>query len=302
MNASTAGASNTGASAAGASPTGRPPAAAAPAFDFGLARRQLYGIFRLELRNHLLSRRGFALYFLAFAPVLLVLVWAMWPARQFFQGPEEAAQAFALIYTGYLATALFLGCLLIFMSLFRSEILERSLHYYFLTPVRRQVLVLGKYFTALAAISAVFLLGTAMLYLLAVIPWGYSAASHFLFDGPGLRNLFTYLGITLMACIGYGAIFQLAGLIFRNPIVPAAIVGVWEGINFLLPAWLKKISVIFYLASLFPVPIASSTFSIVAEPTSAWYSVPGLLIFTAVVLAITGWWARRMELNYGAEE
>lgn len=268
----------------------------------GLVRRQLYGIFRLELRNHLLSRRGLGLYFLAFAPVLLMAVWSISPGPKMLSGPVEGSKVFAIIYGGYLATSIFLGCLIVFMSLFRTEILERSLHYYFLTPVRREVLVLGKYLTALVAIAAVFSVATVLLYTLAMIPWGLGEASRFLFDGPGLGHLFTYVGITIMACIGYGAIFQLAGLIFRNPIVPAAIVGSWEAINFVLPSWLKKISVIFYLTSLLPVPVADSPISILAEPTPAWISVPGLLIFTAAVLAITSWWARRMEIAYGAEE
>ena len=276
----------------------KPSAAAEP----GVVRRQIYGIFRLELRNHLLSRRGFGLYFLAFMPVLLMLVWCLSPAPGYLDGTVEGAKVFAFTYTGFLGTSIFLGCLIVFMSLFRSEILERSLHYYFLTPVRREVLVLGKYVTALVAICAVFSVATAMLYVLSVIPWGMGEASRYLFSGPGLGHLFTYLGITIMACIGYGAIFQLSGLLFRNPIVPAAIVWGWEAINFLLPSWLKKISVIFYLKSLFPVPVSDGAFSILAEPTPAWVSVPGLLIFTAAVLAITSWWARRMEIAYGAEE
>lgn len=272
------------------------------ALEPGLVRRQIYGIYRLELRNHLLSRRGFALYFLAFAPMLLLLVWAFSPGPGFLEGPAEGAQVFARIYTGYLGTSIFLGCLITFMSLFRTEILERSLHYYFLTPVRREVLVLGKYLTALVAISAVFCVAIFGLYLLAILPWGLSEASRYLFSGPGLGHLFTYLGITAMACIGYGAIFQLSGLLFRNPIVPAAFVWVWEAINYLLPSWLKKISVIFYLRSLYPVPVADSTLAILAEPIPAIVSVPGLLIFTAVVLTITSWWAKRMEIAYGAEE
>ena len=272
------------------------------ALDPGLARRQIYGIFRLELRNHLLSRRGFALYFLAFAPMLLLLVWAFSPGPGFLEGPTEGSKMFAHVYTGYLGTSIFLGCLITFMSLFRSEILERSLHYYFLTPVRREVLVLGKYLTALVAISGVFCVATLGLYLLSVLPWGFGEASRFLFSGPGLGHLFTYLGITVMACIGYGAIFQLSGLLFRNPIVPAAVVWAWEAANFLLPSWLKKISVVFYLQSLFPVPVADSAFAILAEPIPAIVSVPGLLIFTAVVLTITSWWAKRMEIAYGAEE
>ena len=270
--------------------------------DGGLVRRQIYGIFRLELRNHLLSRRGFFLYFLAFAPVALVLVWAVWPAREMLSGPAESAKNFAFLFMLYLVTSIFLGCLITFMSLFRSEILERSLHYYFLTPVRREVIVLGKYLTALVAISAVYTVGTVILYLLTILPWGPAEASRFLFGGPGLGQLATYVGVAIMACIGYGAIFQLAGLIFRNPIVPAAIVLAWEAINPVLPSWLKKISVIFYLTSLLPVPATDSVFAILAEPTPAWISVPGLLIFTAAVLAITSWWARRMEIAYGTEE
>lgn len=268
----------------------------------GLVRRQLFGIFRLELRNHLLSRRGLGLYFLAFAPVCLMALWTLSPGPEMMSGPAEGSKVFAIIYGGYLATSVFLACLIVFMSLFRSEILERSLHYYFLTPVRREVLVLGKYLTALVAISAVFVVATVLLYTFAMIPWGFGEASRFVFSGPGLGHLMTYVGITVMACVGYGAIFQLSGLLFRNPIVPAAIVWAWEAINFVLPSWLKKISVVFYLTSLLPVPVADSPISILAEPTPWWISVPGLLIFTAAVLAVTSWWARRMEIAYGAED
>ena len=33
-----------------------------------------------------------------------------------------------------------------------------------------------------------------------------------------------YLGITVLACIGYGAVFLTLGLFFRNPMLPAAAV------------------------------------------------------------------------------
>src|SRR5262249_50540060 len=37
----------------------------------------------------------------------------------------------------FLRLAVFFGCLGIFMNLFRGEILDRSLHFYFLAPIRR---------------------------------------------------------------------------------------------------------------------------------------------------------------------
>ncbi len=35
------------------------------------------------------------------------------------------------------------------MNLFRGDIVDRSLHFYFLSPVRREVLVVGKYLSGL---------------------------------------------------------------------------------------------------------------------------------------------------------
>jgi ABC-type transport system involved in multi-copper enzyme maturation permease subunit len=270
--------------------------------DWALARRQIAGILRLELRNHLLSKMAVLLYFLAFAPVGLLLLWAFSAAPKFMDGAADGARMFAVFYFIYLSTAIFLGNLIVFMSLFRREILERSLHYYFLTPIRREVLVAGKYVTAWIAVTAVFSLAVSAAYLLAISPWGLDQALEQL-RGPGLGHLLTYVGITALATLGYGAIFLLSGLVFRNPIVPAAMVFGWEAINLFLPAWLKKLSVFFYLQSLFPIPVAQSgLFAILAEPTSPWVSVPGLLLFTAVVLLIGGWRARRMEITYGAED
>jgi ABC-type Na+ efflux pump permease subunit len=110
-----------------------------------------------------------------------------------------------------------------------------------------------------------------------------------------------YLGITILACIGYGAVFMMIGLLFRNPIIPALLIYGWEWLNFLLPPVLKKISVIHYLHSLAPVPVPEGPFAMIAEPTPAYLSIPGLLLMTAVVLALAGFQIRRMEIKYGGE-
>ncbi len=46
-------------------------------------------------------------------------------------------------------------------------------------------------------------------------------------------------------------------MLFRNPILPAAAILIWEAINPFLPAVLKQFSVIYYLKSLCPVDIPS---------------------------------------------
>jgi hypothetical protein len=145
---------------------------------------------------------------------------------------------------------------------------------------------------------------------IAALSWHFDpgAVSAYL-HGPGWGQIASYVGVTALACAGYGSIFLAAGLLFRNPILPAAFVLLWESINLFLPAALKKISVIFYLQALCPV-VASpdrdlSLFQRLlissAEPPRAWVAVTGLLVVTAGVLVFSGFRARRLEINYGTE-
>jgi hypothetical protein len=81
------------------------------------------------------------------------------------------------------------------------------------------------------------------------------------------------------------------------------VVWVWENLNPFLPAFLKKISVIFYLRSLCPVEVpAEPPFSVMvvdADPISAWIAIPGLLAVSAMILAYAAIVARQKEINYG---
>lgn len=281
-------------------------AAARPAPE-GLFKRQIAGILRLELRKSLLGRRALGLYFLAFAPILLIALWAVTPLPQkFFDGPAQTAPMIATFFQVYLRFSIYLSALLMFMSLFRSELLERSLHYYFLTPVRREVLVAGKYLSALISAWIAFFIGTVALYLLTCLPWGLGELGRYLFSGPGLGNLTAYVVTALLAVAGYGAVFMLAGQYFKNPVIPGIAIWLWELLNPLLPATLKKISVVFYLQSFYPVPPPDTAmggllnfFKVLTEPPPAWLSVLGLIVFTGLVLLAAGWRARHMEVIYG---
>ena len=111
----------------------------------------------------------------------------------------------------------------------------------------------------------------------------------------------TYVCLSVLACVGYGAMFLVIGLFFRNPIFPGLFVYGWEWLNFLLPPLLKKISIIHYLHTLAPVPVPEGPFATVTESTPAWISVPSLLIFTALVLVLASIRIRQMEVRYGSE-
>jgi len=105
----------------------------------------------------------------------------------------------------------------------------------------------------------------------------------------------------VLAFAGYGAIFLVIGLLFRNPVIPAAVLWLWEAANLLLPPLLKRFSVVFYLQSLYPVPLTRSLFEVVAEPPPVWVAVAGGILVTLAVLAFAGWRVRNMEVSYGGE-
>ena len=281
----------------------QPNASRARASSWSLWTRQTIAILSLEIRKNFLSRRAFLLYLMAGLPLALLSMLALFPPPTDELGTfSEMSQVFAAIYGGLiLRTLIFFGCAWVFMNLFRGEVVDRSLHYYFLAPVRREVLVVGKYLSGLIATVLLFsitTIGSMFIYYFWLFP---AESARFFFDGAGASQMLAYLGVTMLACIGYGAVFLLVGLFFRNPIIPGLLLYGWEWLNFLLPPFLKKISVIHYLQSLVPVPMSEGPFAVLVEPTPAWISVPSLLLFTGFVLFLASMHIRRMEISYAGD-
>lgn len=207
----------------------------------------------------------------------------------------------------FLRLAIFFGCVGIFTNLFRGELLDKSLHFYLLAPIRREVLLVGKYLAGLMATVVIFTTSTALQLL--AIGWHLTgpAMTEYL-HGPGMRQIGAYLGVTALACLGYGSVFLAAGLLFRNPIIPAAVVLLWESANPFLPATLKKISVIFYLQSMCPVvarpndmPALAALLLSSAEATPAIWAACGLVVVTMALLALAARQARKLEINYSSD-
>jgi|CZKD01.1.fsa_nt_gi ABC-type transport system involved in multi-copper enzyme maturation permease subunit len=209
----------------------------------------------------------------------------------------------------FLRLAIFFGCLGIFMNLFRGEVLDRSLHFYFLAPIRREVLMAGKFLAGLLATCTIFV--TSEVLQTVAFLWHFSPSTRdvYLYHNHGLEHAAIYLGVTVLACVGYGAFFLVAGMMFRNPILPAAVILIWEAINPFLPAVLKQFSVIYYLKSLCPVeiPSAPGTPPILAllvsnsDPVSAPVAVLGIVIVALIALYASSIQVRRMEINYTTE-
>jgi hypothetical protein len=223
--------------------------------------------------------------------------------------PEDSVVFAGVFQFFYLRLAIFFGCLGIFMNLFRGEVLDKSLHFYFLAPIRRDVLMVGKFLAGLLATCVIFV--TSELLQIAVFTWGFSPGVRdlYLYQNHGLAHSAAYLGITVLACLGYGAFFLAAGMLFRNPILPAAAILGWEAVNPFLPALLKKFSVIYYLKSLCPVDIPSppGTAPLLSllisnpDPVSTPVAILAIVIMALLVLYVSSFQVRRMEINYTTE-
>jgi len=263
--------------------------------------RQIGAILRLEVEKNFLGRRSILIYLITFLPLFPLLILAVvTPPASEWKDFQKYAIIYSILYNGLiLRTVVFFGCAWIFMNLFRGELVDRSLHYYFLSAVRRDVLVVGKYLSGLITSIVLFCGLTIAAMLLLYVPHFWSESMRFFLEGLGMTQILTYAGITALACLGYGAFFLVVGLFIRNPIIPALLLYGWEWLNFLLPPLLKKISVIHYLNSLVPVPVSEGPFAVVADPTPAWIAIPSLLIVTAVVLLLSGYRIRHMEIRYG---
>ena len=91
-----------------------------------------------------------------------------------------------------------MGCVWTFMNLFRGEILDRSLHYYFLSPIRREVLVAGKFVSGFATTGILFSLTTVTSMALMYSIHGPGEAASYLLGGAGFGQLIAYVGVTLL--------------------------------------------------------------------------------------------------------
>lgn len=251
--------------------------------------RQAGAVVEVELRKMLGGKRALSVYLLAALPVFVVFLLAV---NTHATTLMDARSKFGTIYSVVvLGTTVFFGCALVFTHLFRGEILRRSLHFYLLAPLRREVLTVAKYAAGLLVVSALFggitILVHPMFITVTAGDWV-------------VPEMFRYLGITLLGCTAYGALFLLFGTVFRNPILPVAVLLGWEMLNFLLPSGIRIASVSYHLKSLLPVPgaLAQAFGGTAAELPSPGAAVASLLVLSAVAVALACYRVRRMEIRY----
>ena len=255
----------------------------------------------IEIRRNLISTRAWWVYFLAFIPTVIILVHVLFENHPDFAIQDDTVVLAGIVQFYYVRLGIFFGCLGIFSRLIRGEMVERSLHFYLLSPVRREVLLLAKF--AAGAVSALLLFSTAVAADFFLMYFEYGAAGReYIFNGPGLGQLEAYLTVIGLGCLGYGAVFLLLSMRFRNPTPAAMLVLGWEAINPVMPSLLQKISVASYLRHLMPVTVPGdgifALLTVETEPVPGWVAALGLLALIAVVLTYSCYRIRTLEIRY----
>ncbi|HYO82145.1 MAG TPA: ABC transporter permease [Bryobacteraceae bacterium] len=276
---------------------------------WALWRTQAAAVVKAELRKNFITKRGFWIYLLAAAPPAVVWMHSLAMMNRGVEGSghdlAKDTQILAVLFQMFfLRPALYFGCLGIFSWLFRGEVMERSLHYYFLAPIRRDVLVVAKYVAGAITALTFFVSSIALTFLgmYAHFP-GYEVSEWM--RTAGNEHLTAYVTVTALACLAWGAVFVWMGIRWRNPIIPGVLFLLWESSNVFLPVWLRKISILHYLQSMTPVQGDLRGAAVIlgqsSDPIPMWIAVLALLGITAGALLLAARDLRRTEISYSSD-
>jgi len=266
-------------------------------------RRHLLYLMRLEFKRCWRGRRFAGVFALAIAPLGILAL----PAAYFFSMPRMGVQVPGALPIGYtqffqvfwLHLAIFFSCATVFSQLFRSEVQEKTLHYYFMAPIRREMVVVAKYLAGLSLVGTLFLTTSIATYYLYFSPT--RGGRNWAFSRIGTQHLFNYLSVVVLACVAYGALFMLIGLIFRNPMIPAIFVLLLESFGYVLPPIFQRVTVALYLQRFIPLTVAHGPFAIMIEPPSATTSIVVLAVVSATIIWLSTVILRRTQITYSID-
>lgn len=260
----------------------------APGFLYAALR-----VFDLSLGEMLWSRRTVFMGLVVGLPVLIAVIIrglyalgapAMHVNNASVTGPVVFGLMIWAFYIRFIVPVLgvFYGT-----SLIADEVEDKTITYLFSRPIPRGAVLLGKYFAYLACTVFVVLPSVVLVWLL-VVPMGGSL-------GVGFLDLVKDLGLLALGLAVYGAVFALIGAALKRPLLVGLLyVFGWETVVMLVPGYLKRFSVAYYVQGL--VPHAMPSDSPLSLIQGIFREVPTLteaLVWMAVICLVSLWLASR---------
>jgi ABC-2 type transport system permease protein len=207
-------------------------------------------VFDLSIGQMLWSRRSVLLGVLLGGPVLLAAilrtVWMLHASSFRVNGAGAGGSVVFgmmmwLLYIRFIVPVLgvFYGT-----SLIADEVDDKTITYLFTRPIPRSAVLAGKYL-AYVVCTVLLVLPSVMLVFFLVVPTGGGSVGE---TFPALLMDFAMLTFGLIA---YGALFALVGAWLRRPLIAGLVfIFGWEPGALLLPGYVKRLTVAYYLQAL----------------------------------------------------
>jgi ABC-2 type transport system permease protein len=249
-------------------------------------------VFDVAVGQLLWSRRTMFMVLAVTAPIVIAVILRVSDAMgvsalrvngQQVGGPVMFGGMIWLLYLRFIVPVLgtFYGTALI-----ADEVEDRTITYLFTRPIPRGAIVVGKYFAYLVCTILVVLPSVTAVFLL-MTPIGGGSI------GETFPMLLTDLGILALGLAVYGAVFAFIGARVPRPLVAGLVlVFGWEQIALIVPGYLRRFTVAYYLQAL--VPHAMPQDDVVSAIQSLFSQAPpaqSSILWLLGILVVTLWLA-----------
>lgn len=207
-------------------------------------------IFDLSLGQMLWSRRSVFLGVLLGGPVVLAVILRIVDTLHASGFRVNGAAVGGSAIFGLMVWLLFIRFIVPVLgvfygtSLIADEVEDKTITYLFTRPIPRRAVLYGK-FMAYLACTVLLVLPSVMLVFFLIVPTGGGSI------GEAFPGLAADLGMLIVGLASYGAVFALVGTRLKRPLVVGLVFAFgWEPTVLLLPGYLKRLTVAYYLQAL----------------------------------------------------
>ena len=207
-------------------------------------------IFDLSLGQMLWSRRSVFLGVLLGGPVVLAVILRIVDTLHASGFRVNGAAVGGSAIFGMMVWLLFIRFIVPVLgvfygtSLIADEVEDKTITYLFTRPIPRRAVLYGK-FMAYLACTVLLVLPSVMLVFFLIVPTGGGSI------GEAFPGLAADLGMLIVGLASYGAVFALVGTRLKRPLVVGLVFAFgWEPTVLLLPGYLKRLTVAYYMQAL----------------------------------------------------
>jgi ABC-type transport system involved in multi-copper enzyme maturation permease subunit len=248
-------------------------------------------VFDLSLGEMLWSRRSVFLALVVGAPVVIAVIFRVVELLNMPAFRVNGTRLSGAVIFGMMIWWLYLWFIVPILGVFygtalmADEVEEKTITYLFTRPIPRGAVLVGKYLAYLAVTTLIVLPSVLLVYFLVVPIGGGSVAGTFL-------DLLKDLALIAAGLATYGALFALVGAQLKRPLLTGLFFAFgWEQFVMLVPGYLRRFSVAYYLQSLVPQAMPSQGVSTLLQSffkdnPSLWTCLAGLTVILVVSLAL----------------